>query len=188
MLYRCLAEGLFEKFGIKKYQLIGVTCLSIAAKFEEIYYPDADDYCYVSDNACSVEDIASMEAQVMEQLNYNIVTPCVCDFFQLFYSGANVVDCHKFEMIYEYCTLNAEFMQFKCSEQASSILLFLEMPSHCDPDAVRDTKCYKWLCDFIEREYQYPKLKAIYNKYSGKKKHCVAKEFWGTLGPEGSSL
>ena len=35
----------------KKYQLVGVTCLMIAAKYEEIYPPQIDKFSYITDNA-----------------------------------------------------------------------------------------------------------------------------------------
>ena len=32
-------------------QLVGVTCMLIAAKYEEIYAPQVDDFCYITDNS-----------------------------------------------------------------------------------------------------------------------------------------
>ena len=33
-----------------KLQLVGVTCMLIAAKFEEIHPPAVDEFVYISDN------------------------------------------------------------------------------------------------------------------------------------------
>ena len=38
-----------------EYQLIGVACMLIAAKYEEIYPPYANDFVYITDNAYSKE-------------------------------------------------------------------------------------------------------------------------------------
>ena len=37
----------------KDYQLIGVTCMMIAAKYEEIYPPSISNFAYITDNAYS---------------------------------------------------------------------------------------------------------------------------------------
>ena len=50
----------------EKLQLIGVTALFIAAKVEEIYPPKLTDFAYVTDGACSEEQILDMEIIVIE--------------------------------------------------------------------------------------------------------------------------
>jgi hypothetical protein len=39
----------------KNYQLIGVTCMLIASKYEEIYPPFIKDFIYITDQAYSKE-------------------------------------------------------------------------------------------------------------------------------------
>lgn len=36
-----------------KLQLVGVTAMLIASKFEEIYAPEVRDFVYITDNVCS---------------------------------------------------------------------------------------------------------------------------------------
>merc|ERR1712109_253925 len=55
-----------------KLQLIGVTCLFIAAKIEEIYPPKLQEFAYVTDGACSEEDILAMELVVLKILNWSL--------------------------------------------------------------------------------------------------------------------
>ena len=45
-------------------QLVGVACLSAAAKYEEIYPPEMSDYVYVAENAIGKQDIIQMEYTV----------------------------------------------------------------------------------------------------------------------------
>lgn len=40
-----------------KLQLVGVSCLFIASKYEEIYAPELKDFVYVCDNAYTKEEI-----------------------------------------------------------------------------------------------------------------------------------
>ena len=44
-----------------KLQLVGVTGLMLASKYEEIYPPEVRDYVYICDNAYNRQDILDME-------------------------------------------------------------------------------------------------------------------------------
>mgnify|MGYP001569404359 CR=1 FL=1 len=44
-----------------KLQLIGVTAMLIASKYEEIYAPEVRDFVYITDKAYSKEEILKME-------------------------------------------------------------------------------------------------------------------------------
>jgi len=54
-----LTTNLIDRFlGLKKVsrdklQLVGVACMLIATKYEEIYAPEVKDFVYISDNAYS---------------------------------------------------------------------------------------------------------------------------------------
>lgn len=51
-------------------QLIGITCLFIAAKVEEIYPPKLSEFSYVTDGACSDEDILKQELVILTALKW----------------------------------------------------------------------------------------------------------------------
>lgn len=53
-------------------QLIGITCLFIAAKVEEIYPPKLQDFAYVTDGACTAEDILQRELIILTALEWQI--------------------------------------------------------------------------------------------------------------------
>ena len=50
----------------------GITCLIIAAKIEEIYPPKLQEFAYVTDGACSEEEILSMELVILKGLNWGL--------------------------------------------------------------------------------------------------------------------
>ena len=50
----------------------GITCLFIAAKIEEIYPPKLQEFAYVTDGACSEEEILSMELVIIKGLNWGL--------------------------------------------------------------------------------------------------------------------
>ncbi|XP_034236732.1 G1/S-specific cyclin-E1 isoform X1 [Thrips palmi] len=53
-------------------QLIGITCLFIAAKMEEIYPPKIQEFAYVTDGACTEADILSKELAIMKCLDWRL--------------------------------------------------------------------------------------------------------------------
>lgn len=56
-----------------KFQLFGVTCLFIAAKFEEIYPPSLSDFVYVCADTYTSEMVLEMEGAILNQLGFNLV-------------------------------------------------------------------------------------------------------------------
>jgi len=55
-----------------RLQLIGVTCLFIASKIEEIYPPKLQEFAYVTDGACTEEEILQMELMILKGLNWGL--------------------------------------------------------------------------------------------------------------------
>ena len=55
-----------------RLQLVGITCLFVAAKIEEIYPPKLREFAFVTDGACSEEEITTMELVVLKGLNWGL--------------------------------------------------------------------------------------------------------------------
>ncbi|XP_058056321.1 G1/S-specific cyclin-E1 [Anopheles bellator] len=53
-------------------QLLGITALFVAAKVEEIYPPKLAEFAYVTDGACTEEDILNEELVLLSELQWNI--------------------------------------------------------------------------------------------------------------------
>nr|CAH7752674.1 unnamed protein product [Callosobruchus chinensis] len=58
-------------------QLVGVTCLFLASKLEEVYPPKLSEFSYVCDGACTPDDILACELLILNSLGWdlNIMTP-----------------------------------------------------------------------------------------------------------------
>ncbi|XP_047118069.1 G1/S-specific cyclin-E [Schistocerca piceifrons] len=56
----------------QQLQLIGITCLFIAAKVEEIYPPKLTEFAYVTDGACTESEILEKELAILKTLNWNL--------------------------------------------------------------------------------------------------------------------
>ena len=50
----------------QKLQLVGITAMFIASKYEEIYPPDLRDFVYVTDKAYTKKQILSMEGKILK--------------------------------------------------------------------------------------------------------------------------
>ncbi|KAM5236059.1 G1/S-specific cyclin-E1 isoform 2-T2 [Ctenodactylus gundi] len=135
-----LAQDFFDRYmatqeNIVKtlLQLIGISTLFIAAKLEEIYPPKLHQFAYVTDGACSAEEILTMELVIMQLLDL-----CVLD-----------VGCLEFP----YGILAASALyHFSSSELIEKVSGY----QWCDIE-----KCVKWMVPFamVIKETGSSKLK-----------------------------
>lgn len=58
--------------GKLQLQLIGTTCLFLAAKFEEIRPPSVIEFADLTDSACTPEDIINNEVVILSSINWDI--------------------------------------------------------------------------------------------------------------------
>lgn len=63
-----------------RLQLVGVTALLLASKYEEIYPPELQDLVYVTDRAYSESQILSMESSMLNVLQFRLSGPTVYRF------------------------------------------------------------------------------------------------------------
>ena len=72
-------------------QLVGVTALYLAAKYEEVCTPTMIDFSAVSDNAFSIDDVRVMEIQMLKALNFDMAAPQPVFFLRRFSKAAKVI-------------------------------------------------------------------------------------------------
>eukprot|EP00986_Skeletonema_menzelii_P003602 scaffold1129_cov153-Skeletonema_menzelii.AAC.2 len=72
-----------------KLQLVGVTALLIASKYEEIYPPELRDLVYICDRAYSKNEILEMEEVVLKKLEYQITIPSAHAFLVRYLKAAH---------------------------------------------------------------------------------------------------
>ena len=73
-----------------KLQLVGVTAMLIACKYEEMYAPEVRDFVYITDNAYTSLEIRQMERKMLQLLDYSLGNP-LCLHFLRRYSRAGEV-------------------------------------------------------------------------------------------------
>jgi len=67
-----------------KFQLVGVACMLVACKYEEMYLPSVSDFAYMCDGAYTAEDILRMERIVLSTLQFEFAKPLSAHFLRRF--------------------------------------------------------------------------------------------------------
>ncbi|SCV03077.1 LAMI_0H05292g1_1 [Lachancea mirantina] len=71
-----------KKVSMAKLQLLAVSSLLIAAKFEEVNLPKLSQYAYITDGACSTEDMKNAELYILTTLGFEIGYPSPLNFLR----------------------------------------------------------------------------------------------------------
>ena len=79
-----LIDRYLEKVQIvrQKLQLVGVTAMLIACKYEEIYAPEIKDFVYVTDNAYTRQEILETEGNMVSILEFKLTFTSTFRFLQ----------------------------------------------------------------------------------------------------------
>ncbi|XP_053313914.1 G2/mitotic-specific cyclin-B1-like [Spea bombifrons] len=94
MRFKLLQETLFMTVAIldrflqvnpvpkKLLQLVGVTAMFVACKYEEIYCPTIGDFAFVTDHTYTTAQIRDMEMQILSTLKFDIGRPLPLHFLR----------------------------------------------------------------------------------------------------------
>lgn len=74
----------------RKLQLVGVTAMLVASKYEEMYAPEVGDFAYITDNAYSKAQILEMEQVILKTLKFQLGRPLPLHFLRRASKVANV--------------------------------------------------------------------------------------------------
>ncbi|KAG7656618.1 Cyclin-like [Arabidopsis suecica] len=187
----------------QKLQLLGVACMMIAAKYEEICAPQVEEFCYITDNTYLKDEVLDMESDVLNYLKFEMTAPTTKCFLRRFVRAAHGV--HE-----------APLMQLECMANYIAELSLLEytMLSH-SPSLVAASAIFlaKYILDPTRRPWnstlqhytQYKAMElrgcvkdlqrlcstahgstlpAVREKYSQHKYKFVAKKFCPSVIPQ----
>ncbi|BAS85235.1 Os03g0607600, partial [Oryza sativa Japonica Group] len=96
----------------QKLQLLGVSAMLIASKYEEISPPNVEDFCYITDNTYMKQEVVKMERDILNVLKFEMGNPTTKTFLRMFIRSSQEDD--------KYPSLPLEFM---CSYLAELSLL-----------------------------------------------------------------
>ena len=113
---------------MKKFQLIGITCLLIASKIEDIQAPTIADCSEVTNEAYTINEVVEMERHLLETFNYIVRAPTALPFLNRFLQICKAPKTiRKTASFYSEAALHEyKMLQYKPSLVAfSSVLLAL---------------------------------------------------------------
>jgi G2/mitotic-specific cyclin 1/2 len=65
-----------------KLQLVGITAMFIAAKYEEVLAPSINNFVYMADNGYTAEEILKAERYILSVLEFNLQYPSPMSFLR----------------------------------------------------------------------------------------------------------
>ncbi|XP_050364114.1 putative cyclin-A3-1 [Argentina anserina] len=67
----------FNSLNRKMLQLLGVSSMLVASKYEEITPPHVEELCYITDNTYTKEEVCKMEADILKVLKFELGSPTI---------------------------------------------------------------------------------------------------------------
>ncbi|KAJ9674962.1 hypothetical protein PVL29_024085 [Vitis rotundifolia] len=108
----------------KKLQLVGVTAMLLACKYEEVTVPVVEDLILISDKAYSRKEVLDMEKLMVNTLQFNMSVPTPYVFMRRFLKAAQ--SDKKLELlsffIIELCLVEYEMIKFSPSLLAAAAI------------------------------------------------------------------
>jgi len=110
----------------KQLQLVGITAMFIASKYEEMYPPEIGDFVYISDNTYTAGQIRRMEISMMEALEFNFGKPLALNFLRRNSKAGGVEsDTHGLaKYVMELCLVEYKMVHISPSLIAAASLAF----------------------------------------------------------------
>ncbi|CAA7039738.1 unnamed protein product [Microthlaspi erraticum] len=71
-----------------RLQLLGVSCMLIASKYEELCAPRVEEFCFITANTYTRPEVLSMEVQVLNIVHFKLSVPTTKTFLRRFIRAA----------------------------------------------------------------------------------------------------
>ncbi|KAM3131758.1 cell division [Paramecium bursaria] len=122
-----------------EFQLLGVTCLLIASKMDEIYSPQLKDLTFITENSFTKSQIIAYESQILQTLSFNLTGPTIYYFLQRFnmISQLNIKHFYLAQMLCELYLINNQ-QEIVASIIAGSAIYLVRKLKHYSPQWTGD--------------------------------------------------
>ena len=172
-----------------KLQLLGITCLFISCKYNEICYPKTNEFIFATDNAYDVKELLNMEKEILKKLEFNILSPTSIQFYDIlakifnfgsehynlgrYFMESNLIDYNKIYYSSSIIALSCSYIVMKFFNIKNYKNLYIINDKNKDyisqenlQNEIKESA--RQLC-FLVKNLSQSNLKAIKNKFSLKK-------------------
>lgn len=183
----------------KKLQLVGVTAMFVASKYEELFPPEIHDFVFITDDTYQKYQILEMEKEMVKVLDFQLGKPLPTHFLRRFSKAAKASDVNHVlaKYLIELASVDYSTAHYKPSEIAAAALyislylfplasngasgpnkkIWTQTLEHYTHYSVRDlapivqrlARVIKAVPEKIEK-----KLKSPWLKYSSSKLQCIS--------------
>ncbi|KAL7134262.1 hypothetical protein ABFS83_11G014600 [Erythranthe nasuta] len=175
---------------MKELQLVGMSSMLIASKYEEIWAPQVNELVSISDRTYTNKQVLTMEKRILSELEWNLTVPTPYVFLVRFIK-ASMTGLDVENMVYflaELGMMNYEILTYSPSMIAASAVyaaratlnttpLWNEtLEKHTGFTEAQITDCAKVLVRFhwMAVQTQQQKLRGVYKKYCASERRGVA--------------
>ncbi|KAJ3219160.1 G2/mitotic-specific cyclin [Dinochytrium kinnereticum] len=162
-----------------KLQLVGVTAMFIASKYEEVVPPSVKNFIYMADNGYTDEEILKAERYVLAVLDFNLQYPSPMSFLRRC-SKAEHYDIQTRTLakyLMEISLVDHRFLDVAPSQVAGAGLYLARkmlrrgawdknLVHYSGYTEAELSKCVGLMLDYLERPLKY---EALFKKYASKK-------------------
>ena len=106
----------------KQLQLVGVTAMFIAAKYEEIYPPNVRDFLSATEQAYTKQHLIKMEVDMLKVINFQITFPTAWRFMEKYPELISNENGLLAEYLLELGQVEFIIVKYKPSIQAASVI------------------------------------------------------------------
>lgn len=158
--FRLVSDTLFSAVGFvdrvlsaravprARLQLVGVACMLLASKYEEIYAPQVDEFVFITDNTYSRDELLAAEKEALGDLRFSLSAPTSKTFLRRFVKAALADGCGSADADAKLPPLAAYVCELALLEYDAVAFL----PSQVRVVVVVFFLLFSFLCPFFERK------------------------------------
>ncbi|KAM3339327.1 G2/mitotic-specific cyclin S13-7 isoform X1 [Capsicum galapagoense] len=171
----------------RELQLVGISAMLLASKYEEIWAPEVNDFVCISDKTYSHEQVLTMEKQILGQLEWYLTVPTPYVFLVRFIK-ASLPDSEMENMVYflaELGLMNYETIIY-CPSMIAAAAVYAArhtlnrtpfwngtLKLHTSFSEAQIIECARMLVSYHSEAANH-KLKVIFRKYTNAERGAVA--------------
>ncbi|EYU30276.1 hypothetical protein ABFS82_03G007900 [Erythranthe guttata] len=167
----------------KKLQLVGVTAMLLACKYEEVSVPVVEDLILISDKAYSRQEVLDMEKLMVNTLQFNMSVPTPYVFMRRFLKAAEsdkTLELLSYFII-ELCLVEYEMLRFPPSLLAAAAIFTAQSTlsgskvwsktseRHTNYNQDQLLECARLMVSFHQKAGSGGKLNGVQKKYATSK-------------------